>query len=381
MKSPTPAPKRTLYSTGELAESSSSKQNILEKLVSTRPFTQQLDVVLPLPSGSDLQKDLEKLEFTYYRRRWTLSEFIQFVTDHRFEIFSTTNDDGHDRTLAAIGLPCPTSTDSWSFDGETLTISAGEDTWQRFNLGEGTSLPWREHRDIKCEFLYPTISYLTPKLKSSFKAWDEQRGFWDVVYYRGSGIAHSPDGNLNSEARIVKPTVRSMQNVYVPPARIPPVEGEDWDEAVEALFEWVGLASLGSPRLQTTDKPDPYIAVYEPPNGSTPGDLVHMRWSGLIPRSFLRSVLKTVAESHTVPLVCITAHAVLQSPITYVGSNTKRQQQRIPGDESEDTWSLILSREEEKPEGGVSGQQIGVEGKSGRWLLGESIGKWDSRLG
>lgn len=43
-----------------------------------------------------------------------------------------------------------------------------------------------------------------------------------------------------------------MQNVYVPPARIPPIGGEDWDEAVEALFEWVGLASLGSQRYVLT---------------------------------------------------------------------------------------------------------------------------------
>ncbi|KAI0769177.1 hypothetical protein BC629DRAFT_1442262 [Irpex lacteus] len=377
MKSPTPAPKRTLYSTGELAESSASKQNILEKLVSTRPFTQQLDVVIPLPSGSDLQKDLERLELTYYRRRWTLSEVIQFVTDHRFEIVSTTNDDGHDRTLAAIGLPCPTSTDSWCFDGETLTISAGEDTWQRFNLGEGTSLPWREHH---YRLPLATLTDLSPKLQSSFKAWDEQRGPWDVVYYLGSGITHLPDDN--SEPRIIKPTTRSMQNVYIPPARLPqspPLDKEEWEEGVEALFEWVGLASLGSQRLQTTDKPDPYIAVYEPPDGSQPGDLVHIRWNGLIPRSFLHNILKTITEAHAVPLVCITGHAVLQSPITYVGSNTKRQQQRVPGDESEDTWSLLLCREAK--DSGVSSQQIGVEGKSGRWLLGESIGKWDSRLG
>ena len=53
-------------------------------------------------------------------------------------------------------------------------------------------------------------------------------------------------------------------------------------------------------RLQANDKPDPYIAVYEPPDGSKAGDLVHIQWKGLISRWFLRIVLKTVSEKYAV---------------------------------------------------------------------------------
>ncbi len=87
-------------------------------------------------------------------------------------------------------------------------------------------------------------------MKNSFKAWDEQRGPWDVVYYLGTGITHSPD--VNSEPRTVKPAMRSIPNVYITPARLPPVDEEDWEDEVEALFEWVGLASLGSQRSAFT---------------------------------------------------------------------------------------------------------------------------------
>ncbi|KAI0091522.1 ribonuclease P 40kDa subunit-domain-containing protein, partial [Irpex rosettiformis] len=142
---------------------------------------------------------------------------------------------------------------------------------------------------------------------------------------------------------------------------------EDWEEETSALFEWVGLANLGSQRLGVNDKPDPYIAVYEPPDGSKAGDLVHIQWKGFISRSFLHTVFRTITEDHSSPFVSVTGYAVLQSPVTYVGRNSK--QQRIPGGESEDTWSLVLCREEK------DGQRIT------HWVMGESIGKWDSRLG
>ncbi|KAI0683718.1 hypothetical protein BC835DRAFT_1295246, partial [Cytidiella melzeri] len=153
---------------------------------------------------------------------------------------------------------------------------------------------------------------------------------------------------------------------------------EDWEEEVSALFEWVGMACLGSERrhlnrnfqlrLQANDHPDPYIAVYEPPETSKVGNLVHMCWKGFIPRSFLRRVLDTVsAADSSIPFISVTGHAILQSPVTY--SRTTAKQQRVPSNESEDTWSLVLQRND------ADGLQ------TTHWVMGESIGKWDSRLG
>ncbi|KAJ1568391.1 hypothetical protein HK096_006655, partial [Nowakowskiella sp. JEL0078] len=45
------------------------------------------------------------------------------------------------------------------------------------------------------------------------------------------------------------------------------VNGND-QEFVQEFMEWVGLACIESPRLLGNDKPDPFIAVYQPPEPS-----------------------------------------------------------------------------------------------------------------
>ena len=44
-------------------------------------------------------------------------------------------------------------------------------------------------------------------------------------------------------------------------------------------------------RLRINDKPDPYVAVYTPPSPSRTGDLVHVRWTGLLGPAFVQSVV------------------------------------------------------------------------------------------
>lgn len=63
---------------------------------------------------------------------------------------------------------------------------------------------------------------------------------------------------------------------------------------------------------------------------------------------------------------CITGQSVLASPITYVSDSI---QKRVPRADSEDTWSVVVAQTEEN-----NGRQL-------RWVLGESVGKWDSRFG
>lgn len=100
----------------------------------------------------------------------------------------------------------------------------------------------------------------------------------------------------------------------MPFAQVPPprnVENEEQLEEVSALFEWVGLASLGSERcvryvhsmtpfdcilhrLRVNDSVDPYLAVYDPPLAMETGDLVTVRWIGLFTPSFVQSILDSV---------------------------------------------------------------------------------------
>ena len=46
--------------------------------------------------------------------------------------------------------------------------------------------------------------------------------------------------------------------------------------------------------LSATDRCDPYVAVYTPPEPSRVAELTTMRWRGLIPPSFVQALLDAV---------------------------------------------------------------------------------------
>ena len=72
---------------------------------------------------------------------------------------------------------------------------------------------------------------------------------------------------------------------------------KDWKENIAELFEWVGMACLGSERyayvckkssgrsdtrrrLQANDRTDPYVALYDIPEPRSVGIVTHVRWRG-----------------------------------------------------------------------------------------------------
>ena len=84
---------------------------------------------------------------------------------------------------------------------------------------------------------------------------------------------------------------------------------EDWNDSVHELFEWVGMALLESQRydqhhiyyivhksmvgsrLEVNDRPDPYIAVYTPPQPTRMGSVTHIQWRGLVVSTVVQSIV------------------------------------------------------------------------------------------
>jgi len=151
-------------------------------------------------------------------------------------------------------------------------------------------------------------------------------------------------------------------------------DAEDYQERLDALFEWVGMACLGAQRLHANDRVEPYVAVYEAPSPASIDDVTHICWKGLMDSTFIRSVIDTaisiVSTSQSIgdnnPFISITLHSNLTTPVSYVPeSPDKEAPPRVPGPEAEDTVCLVLS------EG---------SGKS-TWAIAQSIDKWDARWG
>ena len=85
-------------------------------------------------------------------------------------------------------------------------------------------------------------------MEAALKAWDVRRGAasWDVVYCDESdSVMYSRP----EDARTVQPAINVLHNIHVPSALSSSEEGgvENGDYLNE-LFEWVGMACLGSQR-------------------------------------------------------------------------------------------------------------------------------------
>ncbi|EKM50618.1 uncharacterized protein PHACADRAFT_166302 [Phanerochaete carnosa HHB-10118-sp] len=341
--------------------------------------TYGLDVAFP--ASNTLRGLLSQLATQYYEQSWKLAEFAAFaqpyVQKSSAERCVTHCLSSYLRcsVLIALGKPGHLDDDVWCLDTRgILTLAVCKTSYERLGL-IGRALPWKEHQDvyivrISLHTQVPVLKDETchaygPKVKAAFQAWDQRRDPWDVIF-------HSPEQLTEASAatKRVKPTIRLSQNIHIPKSELYPRPNDasaagEWDESVAELFEWVGLACLGSERLRAYDRPDPYIAVYTPPSPAYTGDVVHVRWMGLLSPQFVQSVIDIASDAS---FACVVANSIAVSPVTYVPSPPSlRYPQRASRAQSEDSWSVVISRPEDSDQTS--------------WLLVESIGKWDSRWG
>lgn len=111
--------------------------------------------------------------------------------------------------------------------------------------------------------------------------------------------AHHP---ISREALPIRTT---RANVLIPP--LPPV---GWDSASPSvqqeetldILEWLGMLTLGSPRIKADDDIDPYLSRYAVPNTiPNPEDsaapitdnIATVRWHGFIPAAWVTKLLGT----------------------------------------------------------------------------------------
>ncbi|OJT11654.1 hypothetical protein TRAPUB_11827 [Trametes pubescens] len=253
--------------------------------------------------------------------------------------------------VVALGIAGATDEDVWSLDSRgILTLVVGKETYETLGL-VGEVLPWKEHAETHVFHISlrgsrpPADSMKTwlaygPKEAAAIRRWDSRRGAWKVLY-QCDRVDVLMSGGIRHE---VTRTTRKMDGVRIPDIRRDVIlhqgggAADEWEENISTLFEWAGMASLGSPRVSANDRCDPYIAVYTPPEPSRLGDITAIRWNGFIPSSFVQKVLESISKAP--PL-------------------------RAPRPEAEDTWSLLYVKED----------------AGSAWVLAESVGQWDKRWG
>ncbi|KAF8874453.1 ribonuclease P 40kDa subunit-domain-containing protein [Gymnopilus junonius] len=330
--------------------------------------------------------------------------------------------------------------DVWCIDTRGhLTLSVSKSTYERLGL-VGQKLPFRNHEEhhgmfpifvvvnfcLICSRLFwfcvvidiPLQKYaLSPanreKIRACIELWDKRReselgkdaALWEVLYsWKGQKEPYNFPF-AQHDIRTVQCTKRQQQDVHIPQPCLSPRPDtsssnssskkskltenkkedmlEDWNRRTESLFEWVGMACLGAQRLQANDRADPFVALYEPPEPSIVGNVIHLQWRGLLHHDFVQQVINSVfpsllAPKATIPFISITCHALTSSPVSYIPyvhtpsgdlQTPESVPAKLPRLDGEDTWSLILERGKYQA------------GGSARWCLTESLGPCDTRWG
>lgn len=195
---------------------------------------------------------------------------------------------------------------------------------------------------------------LAVRARESLKKWDSRReaageAGWQVLLSSDlSSSAAVPD-----KKHIITSRLKSVQDINVPSHVLPLIKSDNTKEEVADLFEWFGLACLGSQRLQVQDAVNHYAAVYNPPINSSQGTIHHLQWTGFLSPSFVRSILEDILPNCT-GLRGISALS-FDSPISYIASTGTT---RAGGN----SWTLIAS---ENSHGSTS--------KEVHWLLAEDV--------
>ncbi|KAI9794692.1 MAG: hypothetical protein M1833_007408 [Piccolia ochrophora] len=101
---------------------------------------------------------------------------------------------------------------------------------------------------------------------------------------------------LQPSERVCSPQVQGAACTLVPPLEPPPRDGDNGEEdlrdyAVD-FIEWLGMVSLDSPRISSSDDIDPYLSRYEVPGGEsrTGKALVRVVWRGLLASGWINKL-------------------------------------------------------------------------------------------
>ncbi|KAN0088373.1 Ribonuclease P 40kDa (Rpp40) subunit domain containing protein [Tylopilus felleus] len=340
----------------------------LERLATSHPFVQQIDVVLPAWIARD--HTFSSLNTAYSTAQFTLSELYEHasrlaIPDVQFKAVPIQRD----------------ADDTWCIDPRgVLTLCVSKSLYEQLGL-VGTKLPFKgcpEQYVIRVPVKRETTSVaVQARQRAALDIWDRSRAAqglprWHIACaYAGLLAVDDPQA---CKVVDVTPRVRCDTDVYVPHAgalvQSADESTDDHHTRLEALFEWIGMACLGAQRLRANDRVDPYVAVYDVPEPASIGDVVHVRWKGLMDSRFVQSVIDTAISTLSTSqgsgdkdlLVSVTLHSNLMTPVSYMPeSPAKEAPLRVPGPEAEDTTCVIFSKS--------------------TWAIAQGIGKWDARWG
>ncbi|KLO07422.1 hypothetical protein SCHPADRAFT_836759, partial [Schizopora paradoxa] len=322
-----------------------------------------IDIVLPCHDL--LETALKSLHDKFWTGRYPLSQILE-AANHLSDQFTQKGE------LIALSLGS-IDEDTWCIDNRgVLSLLLSKETYESLGL---IGVECSEGHGQKFH-LYDRTSKQIAKAKVSIKLWDERRSssaesMWSVAFHTS---------NRTSKESAVTCDIHKLSSIIIPksPSIHPPPSNttgperdeslEDWNSSTAELFEWTGMACLHSQRLNANDSVHSYVSSYEPPQPNYIGDLVHLRWCGLLSPTFVKSILNAItltlrsapslkahipfineccsASKPSPSFVSVTCNTVRNVPITYLSHKSSQVSHKSkPPRTHVDCWSLIINED------------------------------------
>ncbi|KAM3583805.1 hypothetical protein VKS41_003776 [Umbelopsis sp. WA50703] len=151
--------------------------------------------------------------------------------------------------------------------------------------------------------------------------------------------------------------VPTLENLSLPIGRDPHPK---WQEDALEAHEWIGLASLGSQRITISDRPDPFVSVYNTPEPRVNGSVSMMRSSGLIPPHYIEQLLVILRKTCSADQCwgALTVWGYKDSPLAWHG----REHGYLTNGENDYTILLLCEKAGSERQPVVCYQATGAQG-------------------
>ncbi|THH15229.1 hypothetical protein EW146_g5215 [Bondarzewia mesenterica] len=382
----------------------------------------KVDLVFPTNSG--LEGAFRQLKTVYYTGRTSLVALLNAELHSQDATEAERYTKSHPRIAHALSTDRHIP-DVWSLErtgsSSVLNLNVGKQTF------EGLGMHGKKVHDVfkgceeqyQCSIKFDHVSTSKMPERDALARWDRIResagqGQWEFSFCADTpDITGDPFSPSQTKKHEVEPTVRRLSDVRIPTPDLSPrpeshqksvkkrkistdLHGnenhndalDDWMEQMTSLFEWVGMAALGSQRLLANDNVDPYVAVYSAPESSTVGDVSYMRWQGFLDSDFVMSILEcailSASPSSSRKTLCTISSTSSPKPfVAFIAHGTpyapRSSSMLVPRTDGEDTWSVVLMPDQVT--GNAHDEGEAYTERRGRWAMVESIGRWNARFG
>ncbi|ORX85113.1 hypothetical protein BCR32DRAFT_325592 [Anaeromyces robustus] len=307
------------------------------------PFNNKVEILIP--TSKEIDFNIEN-DTTYYVSNIPLGEFLtydfvnKYIKNEEFIAFSFKQRIDNDDVFAIT-------------DGK-LYMNLTKDTYTSLGLvGKSSAIPINKQNRFVIEINLNENSYKPEGKLYEHVQWCMQhtlnKKFQFLIYsskeLENEDLSDIKKYNIKNENTTFKNILIPSLKHITQPTKLSPI----WCSHATDIFEWLGMLACQSKRVLGDYRVEPYYSVYKPPTPFKPGDVQSISYTGFIPSSFIRSIIKELRQiiiKERLPWASIILWGFSDSPITW----NKKEHGYLMNGENDAAYLIFGTEDQPTPE-------------------------------